>query len=196
MNTTTLFAAWIFLLMSYILPPAKAAAVPTRPEGRETAKERTERYREIAHDIATVVLDEPPLYRSKHGRARTAALIVAVAYFESAFAKHVDKGIGPYSRGDYGRSWCMLQLNVGRGKTAEGWTGKDLVNDRRKCIRAGLHAMARSFGTCRRGAFEHRLAAYASGSCRRGHAASAKRMRAADRIFGAKPPPKLPAPKD
>jgi hypothetical protein len=60
----------------------------------------------------------------------------------------------------------MMQIRLGRGETtAEGWTWQELVADREKCFRAGLRIARRSFSACRSLPIEHRLSAYATGSC-------------------------------
>jgi hypothetical protein len=95
--------------------------------------------------------------------------VASIVYYESHLARNVDYGLGKWGRGDYGGSWCLMQLNLGRGRdgdsadrTAEGWSGKDLVADRAKCFRAGLRRLRQSWGC---GAGAERLTVYASGRC-------------------------------
>ena len=166
--------------MLHLLPPEAAVKRTLWPkEARETVAERTDRYRAIATAIGDVTSSQPLIVKGKHAHVQTIAVMLAVTYHESAWARHVDLGIGPYSRGDRGNSWCLGQHNIGRGKTKEGWTGPELVADRRKCMTATLRVLRSSFSSCRRNPLELRLAAYASGSCKRGHRASRRRMHTA-----------------
>jgi hypothetical protein len=124
------------------------------------------RYTQIASDLAAVVYDnaEQPLFRGDDGRAKTALILASIAAHESTFRQDVDDG---RKRGDSGNSWCLMQMHVGLGKTVEGWTGQDLVNDRRKCFAAALHIAQWSFRTCNVYPLDERLSAYASGHCGR-----------------------------
>ena len=51
-------------------------------------------YKDVAHDIATVVLDpqEPPIWKNDKMKARTAVLLVSLAYNETSFHAYVDDG--------------------------------------------------------------------------------------------------------
>jgi hypothetical protein len=104
----------------------------------------------------------------------------------------VDLGKGGLSRGDSGRSWCLMQIHVGKGTTAEGWSGPDLVGSREKCIRAGLHILRRSAIACRRKPVDQWLNAYASGTCDRGEVESRARVDMAIKWFTQHPPPPVP----
>jgi len=152
--TIDALAAWLLTAMAAWNPPAD------HREGEEAA---TERYSSIAHDVAEVVLDsnEEPLFDGPSGRPQTALLLAAVASFESGFRREVDLGT---IRGDNGRSWCILQVQV-FGRTAEQWTGKELVEDRTRCLRAGLHRMHDSFEACKRLPQVQRLSGYTRGHC-------------------------------
>jgi hypothetical protein len=136
---------------------------PPENHHREGAKAALARYEAIAQDLAAVVLDEheAPLFEGATGRAQTALLLAAVASMESDFRKEVDTG---KLRGDNGRSWCILQVQV-YGKTPEQWTGQDLVDDRKRCLRSGLRVMRESFRMCKALPLEYRLSGYTSGSC-------------------------------
>ena len=90
----------------------------------------------------------------------------------------------------------MMQINIGTGKTrpwnkekyrfaypndppeevVDGYTGRELVQDRKNCIRAGLHML---HGSRCGGPVQDWLRAYASGSCSKGAEASARRMKLA-----------------
>jgi hypothetical protein len=137
----------------------------------------TDRYREIATDIAEVVTEQEPVYGGRHARFRTAALVASIMWHESKFAVSVDQRLGRERR----RSMvCMMQINVGHKRTREGWSAQDLIQDRRKCVEAGLHIVQHSFEACRHLPESSRLRAYVSGSCSKGQSPSAARIRDAD----------------
>ena len=127
----------------------------------------------IAQDIEQVVLSEQPLWDDPQGRARTALLLASVMWHESKFAIEVDEHTGRQRRRPY---VCMMQVRVGRGRTQEGWTAQQLAEDRQKCLRAGLHIAQHSFRLCAGQPDHLRLAAYVSGSCRKGHPQSRVRI--------------------
>ena len=122
-------------------------------------------------------------------------LLLSMALKESGFRRDVDYGKGKYARGDGGRSRCFLQLNVGAGRTVAwnkkegrfakgddnkddvepGYTGKELVEDRKKCFRAGYRVLQASLGAC--GGGDNGLRIYAAGSCDKAEDISRKRMR-------------------
>lgn len=142
----------------------------TLPEAQHDAAKT--RYAEIANDAVAVAFDpaEKPIFSGPLGRTKTAALLLSIASFESGFAKDVDEGT---RRGDGGRSWCLMQVNLGSarirvedqetfaysfdGKT--GWSGKDLADDRKKCFRAALRIARVSYRAC------GDLSVYTSGKC-------------------------------
>lgn len=152
--TVDSLAAWLLAAMVTWNPPA---------QHREGERVATERYNDIAHDVAAVALDqsEPSVFDGPQGRAQTALLIAAIASFESAYRRDVDSG---QTKGDHGRSWCILQVQV-YGKTAEAWTGEDLISDRKKCVRVALHRMRESFVECKGLPLVFKLAGYTSGTC-------------------------------
>lgn len=169
----------------------------------ETPEERLARYQSIAEDALITATMSKPLFRGDWGLVRTAAFLIATAYHESRFLRHVDYGIGKYARN--GESWCLLQVWVPEGKRTipwnvvedrlprqndpsheiqEGFTGPDLVSDRRACFQAGLRVMRSSLGTCRHLPLEERLSAFTSGSCDRGRKESRTRVRTALNMLG------------
>ena len=168
----------ILMAMVWLLPPAKGAEFSKHnPFARETADERAQRYEEIADSMAHVLeLETDTLF--------SATLLLSITFHESRWHLDIDLGRDPATAGARTGQWCMAQINIGRGKTAEGWTGPELVSDRDKCLRAALRAAHQSLGACRTLERKHWLSAYASGSCARGHAASAERMRTADLLHG------------
>lgn len=204
--------AWIVSLIVSVAPPDRAQYIP---EARETVEEANARYESIARDLVEVVYDqnESPLFPGARGRQRTITVILAAATFESSFRKDVDFGEGKFSKGDNGKSWCLNQLNLGvadgEGVTPnrilvttsggykflpkhheDGWTGTELVQDRRKCFRAALAVLRSSFASCRslNLPLEDRLRVYASGDCERGSEASHRRMGLAVRWMTKKKP--------
>jgi hypothetical protein len=151
-------------LISYLIA-AMMTWVPLHSHVRFEAPEDTlARYTSIAHDAASVALDqaESPLFDGPEGRTRTALLILSVASYESYFVKSIDDGFG---RGDHGSSYCLMQVRVGSGTTREGWSGADLVHDRTLCFRAALHILQASFDACRSLPMDDRVSAYATGHC-------------------------------
>src|SRR5579864_9391680 len=151
-------------LVSYLLV-AMLAWVPWHQHAPfESHGQVVERYQSIARDVAAVALDdnETPLFEGPEGRTETALLMLAVASYESSFSKRVDDGI---RRGDHGYSYCLMQIHVGLGATREGWSGRQLIDDRKLCFRAALHILQASFTACRNLPVDDRLSAYASGHC-------------------------------
>jgi hypothetical protein len=154
-------------------PPEKLAAQPQIPGWEETVEQKQDRYQQIASELYEVVYDPAtvPLFGGPRGRATTAATILAVAFHEGGFAHDVD--VGPCYRGkgfstrcDGGATACLLQVKIGDGATAEGWTQKDLFADRHKCFRAGLRLMRKSQRACgAKFGRDHWLTAYAAGVC-------------------------------
>lgn len=177
--------------MDALIPWALALMLAWQPTGRsryrgavETNVEAQARYEAIARAALTVAFDpeEAPVLGS---RERTAVLLLSVAYFESGFRRDIDLGGEekdgewewfPLARGDGGRSYCMMQMQIGQGETEQGWTGRELVGDRVKCFRAGLAHMRRSVNACRALPREDWLSAYTTGECSRGEYASQRRI--------------------
>lgn len=132
--------------------------------------EKSARFESVASDIVAVAFDESeaPLFTGPAGRVRTAALLASIAGFESGgLDPKVDTG---ERRGDGGKSYCMMQINLGKRRIvleergyrysySEGWTGQDLLDDRQKCIRAALHVARASYDTC------GTLSGYTAGKC-------------------------------
>ena len=156
---------WAFKALLTIAPPEKLITV----RKDETIEEMRTRYASIAKDLAEVVDNGKPLFGGKRGRRHTAALLMSIGYFESGFVKSVGSG---KVRGDGGRSWCYMQINLGKGKVYFGtpemleWTGQDLVGESAtKCFKVGLETIRMSMGACRSRAQADWLSAYTSGRC-------------------------------
>jgi hypothetical protein len=154
--------AWALAFMLSWSPPGRSKikdAIETPEEGRT-------RYAEIARAAANVAFDPTvaPFYRGPHARSRTLAVMLSVAHHESGFRKDVDLGKGPLARGS-GTDSCLLQIRVGKGTTAEGWTHADLIGNRDKCFRAGAALIRRSMGSCSRLGERDSLSQFANGHC-------------------------------
>jgi hypothetical protein len=151
-------------LVTYLVA-AMVAWVPlyVHPQTESSADVRA-RYESIARDLSAVVLDdaEAPLFNGPDARAQTALLMLSIASFESAFRKVVDDGV---VRGDGGRSYCLMQIRVGQEVTREGWTGRQLIENRKRCFRAALHMLRTSFNMCHSYPVEDRVSVYATGHC-------------------------------
>jgi hypothetical protein len=155
-----------------------------------------ERYEDIAWDIATVVFDPatPPSFDGQDGRAKTAALVLGIMLHESQFHRGIDTGA---RLGDADRSYCLMQVKVGRGRTAtwnvvkdreawpgdpeahlvRGYTGAEMVADRKKCIVAALRVARWSMRRkCPHLPVKERLRGYMSGNCDEGGFGSRRRM--------------------
>lgn len=230
----SLITAWIF---SFILAVATPGRPQHIPEAVESIDDGTLRLQSIADDIATVVWDEneKPIFKDSQGRARTAAVLLSIILYESTFRKDVDTGVGAHARGDGGKSWCLMQINIGKGKTKpyntiehrfalpvckenqgpcesapktpidgqrlvsvgqkackvrycdpanevrDGYSGEELVTDRKLCISEGLHILQTSL--CTALPVSEWLRSYASGSCEKGSEASQIRMHTAINWF-------------
>lgn len=187
--------AWILSFITTAAPVGRPQPVPETPE------ETKARYEAIAWDLADVVYDpmNPSLFEGEDGRSKTAAVLLSIMKHESDFRRDVDLNLGSVSRGDRGRSWCMMQINIGKGQTKpwnytkgrfaypkemdsddviqDGWTGEELIQDRRKCILTGLRIAKTSMDACKSLPLEDQLRVYASGSCAKGGRASRARMK-------------------
>lgn len=173
-------AAWVLSLIVHLAPPARMAALPAFPGMRETEEQWLARESSIAEDVSAATSDP-----------REQALLVAVAYHESGFAKDVD--LGPCYRGpnddgprcDGGRAASIWQL-----QTAGDGDAADLFAHRRRAAARALSAIRRSARKCvplfgRDAA----LRAYASGTCAKGIAESSAMVGLALRLLRDRPPP-------
>lgn len=196
MDALSSVTAWLVSAMLAWSPTGRSHI----EEARETEEEGKARYGQIATALVKVAYDpaNTPIFSGDKGRARTAMLMLSTAYFESGFRKDVDLGTGKLGRGDFGKSHCMMQINIGRNRKntaflleliGKAWTPDDLVEDRTKCFFAGYKILYKSFQSCRKLPIELRLAAYASGKCEEGHAESTLRVTKAQRRFGSHKPP-------
>ena len=185
--TAETLAAWLLSVMLASAPPGRSR-FPSA--AKETAEAGQDRYGAIAKDIAEVAMDpgEAPVFDGPHARERTAALLLAIAWHESGWRRDVDLGLGPFARGT-GRYHCIMQVAVDRGKHASGWSGKQLVEDRERCVRAALDILQRARGACRPQGPDAWMRLYVSGQCTRGRKAADERLGTARRWLSLYPLP-------
>jgi hypothetical protein len=170
--------AWAVGIMVGWAPPGRSRitnAVETEEEGRA----RYEAIAEAAADVAYSPTNRP-VFTGAYGRASTTSLLLAIAYFESGFRRDVDLGLGKLARGS-GKDSCLMQIRVGAGQTAQGWTHDDLVMDRKKCFEAGLALIRKSFAACHRLGLRDWLSGYTRGQCTENDAFSHARIDLATR---------------
>jgi hypothetical protein len=183
------------LLATYILSLLLVLAPVRGPQVfggyTESAGDRLARYTEIAVDMSEVIQTTPRLpYQSPISMAQTAAQMVAIDWHESNFKYAVDRGLGKRGLGDHGHSFCLGQILIGKRKTREGWTGPELVADRKKCFRVQLRVMAGSIGSCRSMGPYAALSQYAVGHCEPDNVKSRIRVSTAHQLLGSRRPPK------
>jgi hypothetical protein len=158
----------VLLVLLKLAPYTTGAAQMYKPDA--SVLDYEERLTSVAADMVRVVSDAEPLPGMT--RDETLRMMIATAVDESGLHWEVDYGVGP-GRGDGGRSWCLMQINAGNGHVASNdpeirtWKGADLVQDRTKCLRAGLDAMRHSIRSCRMAGMVpgDYLSAYIVGHC-------------------------------
>lgn len=189
--TVEALAAWLLGIMLATAPPGDPRCARTACESPEQGRAR---YAAIARAIARVSLDpkEKPLFDGKHGRAHTAALLLAISLHESHWRRDVDLGLGRYSPRARRRYHCMMQIAVDRGKTPEGWTAAQLVQSRQRCFRAGLNILQRGRRLCDATGPRAFLNHYASGYCNRGRKAVTRRWATYHKMLRQHPLPTEP----
>jgi hypothetical protein len=164
---------WISLLISSFVNKVPTA-IGSSPVGTDKDPARV---LSIAQDLVEVVYDpkEAPAFRGPYARAQTLVLLTTVMGYESGFQQAIEDG---NLKGDSGSSVCFGQLNIGKGKTPEGYTQKDLVGakNRKNCIRASLRVLRASVGSCWKYGELAALRLYGSGSCEKHIQGSADRV--------------------
>lgn len=152
---------WILSLILFLVPRAPFAA---------TFQKTAESIDRVAH--------EAPLYPGEDGVERTAAELVAVAFFESHFdpkATFVEK--------DGSTSTGLLQIN----SSNERWLGVNTTDleDPETNLRAAVKLMKGSHRACRGRPWAEQLALFTSGDteCRAGREASRHRLELAARLL-------------
>lgn len=160
-----LFVTWLVAKMLVWVPGYNS----------EATNDTKARYESFARDAVTVAFDpdEKPLFGGANARVKTAVTLLSIASFESGYRHSVDIG---EERGDSGSSWCLMQVHLPGAvrvtlkgdvygyagyKSSDGWSGKDLVEDRKRCFRAALHIARESYRVC------GNLSVYATGKCYR-----------------------------
>lgn len=129
------------------------------------------RYASIAQDIAAVIEEtQPPQPEA------LALTTLAIAIHESGLRAEVDDG---RERGS-GIDVCLMQIRTSKRRADQ------LAADRRECLRVGMRLARGSLSMCSHLPMSDRLAAYASGRCEAGRAASREimgiRARLSDRL--------------
>jgi len=120
--------------MLEILTKAVMAAMLSLAPGRD--------HTELGTAIAKVAAEEAPLFVADEDRHRTTALLLAIAFRESAFQNS--------AVGDNGRSLCAYQIHGG---------AKALLTDPEACVREGYRILRLSIQRDR----EYPVAWYAAG---------------------------------
>ena len=162
-------------------------------QSTEPVEARTHRYEEIAADAVRVAYDEAeaPLFPGPLGREKTAALLISIASYESAFSADVDRGI---TIGGGGEAYCLMQVQPGPGIVLEddaytysprGLHGPDLTRDRTQCFRVAMHILRVSITKCSKLPSEDRLSAYTTGRCMVGETKGRWRWKRAERAWTA-----------
>lgn len=174
--------------MLHVSPPDRWKSYPGY---EETKEERHARYESIAADIEAVVSKGDGI----HGKPeQDAAVLVAVTYLESGFAKDVDVGpcyrpTADNQRCDSGRAACIAQIRIRDGVTSEhthgigGLTQTDLFKDRKKCLAISRFMLRRSFRACAKEGPDARMDVYASGRCGYGREEGKKRLKLAEKLW-------------
>ena len=83
------------------------------PSAMESFEDGKVRYGLIADAVLRTVAKDKSMFGGSRGRIRTAALILSIAMYESSYRKDVDMNLGLEGRGDGGRSWCLMQVQLG-----------------------------------------------------------------------------------
>lgn len=98
----------------------------------------------LATAIATRAEAEAPLFTADEDRRKTAALLVAIAFRESSLRADA---VGDFARGRP-TSFCAFQLHLPGIKTAEGWSGADVLADPDKCVTVAMRLLRDSMKSC------------------------------------------------
>ncbi len=147
----------------------------------------SDRYADIAEDALFVAEKASP--DDAELAFSAAVLLLSVASYESGFRADVDDG---RVRGDEGNAWCLMQIHPGPGLllgggryrySAQGWQGKDLVADRKKCFQAGLAMIAESTRRCGHLGEAAALSVYTSGRCQKSEPKSRRYWARAEESF-------------
>ncbi|MBX3191274.1 MAG: transglycosylase SLT domain-containing protein [Labilithrix sp.] len=131
-------------------------------------------FEKSAEAIARVAESEPLF--DDHGEERTAAMLVAIAWYESR--------LKPSAKSSNGQWYCLFQIDKRHLPDPQ----KALV-DPEICARAAVKIIKASLAKCSARPAEERLAAFMSGTCERGVADSRYRMFLANKLLKEHPFP-------
>lgn len=162
-------ATWALAAMLFLVPHGIGHSFPG---WSETPAELEARYTQIAIAVGEVAKTKSE-----------AALLLALAYHESAFAQDVDvgpcyrgkRGGGWWSRCDAGTSYSVWQVKPYRKADGSLVTGATLQADRKVAARRALTLALGSLGLCRKLGPRDQLSAYIRGTCATGIAGSGAR---------------------
>jgi hypothetical protein len=135
--THTIVALWIAAAMHHLTPD------------RDT--------RELARSLVETMIAE---HGSLSGPSilHVAAVEIAVMFREGS--------LDPKAVGDHGQSFCTGQINLpGSTRTAEGWSGQDLLESVDRCVHVTDRMLTESMRACAKLPLSDRLAGYARGYC-------------------------------
>lgn len=119
----------------------------------------------LANAVGNVVTREQALFKDDPKKLKTASLVTAVLFREGSLTPGIK---GDKDKAGHFTSFCPMQIHLPYGaKTAEGWTGEDLVTDREedpvpaieKCVTVGMRMLRESMRMCPK----HPIAFYAEG---------------------------------
>jgi hypothetical protein len=149
---------WVVSLMVALEPSA-----PWRPTFEKTAEA-----------IARVAESEP-LFED-HGEERTAALLVAIAWYESR--------LKPNAKSANGQWFCLYQVDKRNLPDPQ-----KALDDPEVCTRAAIKIIRASLQKCGKSPYDDRLAQFMSGTCDRGLPDSRYRMFLAGKLLRDHPVP-------
>jgi hypothetical protein len=176
------FALWILALLRSVAPhpPVVRGMQPEDPADFDA------RLGSIALDIASAAEEAPIRSLGPHPRARTAALLVAVASTETGLALDTDIGPcipSPPTRCDSGKAVSIWQVHVPPEEAAIYFA------DRRRAALLAIRRLSSSLFVCRHSLGLDALSAYASGDCEHGLPESRRQMGVYIRLYRAFGPP-------
>ncbi len=158
-------------LVAYLISAMLAWSPVADYEYYEPREETLARYTVIAQFIAKVVLDpaEPPALRRSEWSRRDGAVRV-VGGVSRVRRLPARRRVVRHREAREGRRRALVVPHAGQHRRRDDRGALDgarfLVNDREKCIRAGLHRMRESFLHCTGQTFIDRLSGYTDGRCR------------------------------
>jgi hypothetical protein len=136
-------------------------------------------YQKTAEAIAHIAEAEPLAFGAKDkdaDPARTAALLVAVAWAESHLRPNAKSRKGPY--------YCLYQLHRSHLPDPQ-----QALDDPEVCTRAAMKLFRASFDKCNKQPVDERLAVFAASTCEKGVRQSRYRMYIAKKLLKEHPAP-------